>query len=165
MLLTTCNKSTWAYKLRAAAGKTAPPPGWTLRSRCKHSEVKVKELGNIYFKWKNLCWKGFVYTEKYAKTTVNIFRIWSVQREEVRRGSCVAETARSYRGCVQKYIQYLVPFQKLGTKKKRWGNVFLLPILSYRSLIPMGKKVFFSCCLCFSIPKAQVIKQAMAGSS
>lgn len=52
-----------------------------------------------------------------------------------------AEAAGSYRECLQKYIQYLVPFQKLLRKKTIWGNVFLLLILSYGSLIPLGREI------------------------
>lgn len=50
-----------------------------------------------------------------------------MQTEEVARGSCIA-----------------VPFQKPERKKNRWGNVSLLPILFYRSLIPVGKEGFYT---------------------
>lgn len=72
-----------------------------------------------------------------------------MQTEEVARGSCIA-----------------VPFQKPERKKNRWGNVSLLPILFYRSLIPVrkegfytsGKGGFFPLSLSFTTPKAEVIK-------
>lgn len=72
-----------------------------------------------------------------------IFSGFSLQRQELRRGSSVIEAASSYLGCLQKYTQYLVPFQKLGKKNKRWDNMFLLSVLSYRSLIVMGKEMIF----------------------